>query len=191
MKLDFKQLLFLTALSSSPAIAQQYVSNSGFETGDLTAWNFTPAASGSYAGLNLGSVSGNAGSANYFSFGGSAADTLSQTLSLPSPGTYDLDFFLNNSEAGVSGSNLTVSFGGTQVLNVPTSAGAFGWTEFSFQVSASSSTPTVSFAGQSGGLISLDDVTVTTASAVPEPGFWAVASGGLLLAFGAWRRVRR
>ena len=86
-----------------------------------------------------------------------------------------------NADAGVTPDAFSFGILDSSLFNIATTAADNSL----FTITINGGTPT--FTTASG-----TDIPVTVSvTAVPEPGFWAVASGGLLLAFGAWRRVRR
>ena len=108
----------------------------------------------------------------------SAFNELYQGFTPGSTLTFHVSLTLN-ADAGVTPDVFTFGILDSSLFNIPTTASDNSL----FTITINGASPT--FATASG-----TDIPVTV-TAVPEPGFWAVAAGGLLLAFGTWRRVRR
>jgi hypothetical protein len=122
-------------------------------------------------------------------------DTVSQTVSGLTVGeTYDLSWLYGGRPGGGT-QVLDVSFGGAPVTSDTGSIGV--WTLNSFEVTATSTTETLTFASEvTDGLPSygneLTDVSLVTLP-VPEPAAWAMmlaGFGGLGAAMRARRRIR-
>ena len=83
------------------------------------------------------------------------------------------------------------SLGADQFYYAPVNTGPVAYQQFSFSVTASTSDTRIDFHGvDSNGSILLDNVSVTNASATPEPGTLVLA-GAVLVGLGLARRGRR
>jgi len=188
---------FLTAAVTFAAIvmwsgsssASNLVMNPGFETGDLTDWTFTAAASGS--DFFVGAEGAHSGT--YAAWFGAVTppyvDTISQVLPTVSGDTYTFSFWLQHTP-GVDENTFQAYWGGTTVYSV-LDIGTFAYTQFTFTEVASGPT-TIAFAGyEVPSWFQLDDVSVTP-SAVPEPTALTLAGiAGLAgLAYSLRRRFR-
>lgn len=163
-------------LHASPS---DLVTNGGFETGDLTGWTFTAAASGSNFYVGEPANSGN----NAAVFGAGipgAYDTISQTLATQAGGSYLLNFYLTDEDTpSPDGANFEVLWDGISILNVPGTAAAFNYMEYTLPVRGAGS-DILSFGGYNvDSFYALDDVNVAP---TPEPNtFWLLGSGMLVL----------
>jgi hypothetical protein len=119
---------------------------------------------------------------------GNTAATLSQTLTTIAGDNYDFSFWLAGEPA--SPSFFTASFGSDEVFDLVSPA-AFGYTLEDFTVTASGTSTTIQFDGESnGGAWVLDDVSVTDLGpSAPEPASLVLMGTGLLGI--AWRFRRR
>ena len=98
---------------------------------------------------------------------------------------YDIHFWLNMND--LSNSTVTLSWNGTQIFN-QSDLPATGWTEFSLAETASSDATLLSFGlRQAPSWSGLDDVVVTAATLVPEPGSLLLL-GTSILGLGLLRR---
>jgi hypothetical protein len=185
-----------TASYASPASicdanTQNLVSNCGFETGGFSSWTLTgndvPGEAGSLYGvegtdpypLPNGTDPHSGTFQAYFSDLAANATSLSQTLSTVVGDTYLLTFDMAQYLVGPGTvtSLFNVSFGGLSVLSL-SDIGEQGYTAYSLQATATSSSSVLSFTmGNDIGEFLLDDVSV---SAVPEPSSIALLSVGLL-----------
>jgi beta-glucanase (GH16 family) len=163
----------LVANFSQPSSSgQNLVANPVFETGDTSAWTFTPAGSGS--ALVVDSWDPQCGSYSV-AFGASSGqnDTLSQQLPTVAGVMYDFNFWVDNSGAA-NAAYLTASWGGTPVLQITPASSSFGWSNFDFIVTATGPT-TISFAGQDApSWVYLDTIRVTLGSPPPTPRIMSV-----------------
>jgi hypothetical protein len=160
------------------AIAGNLVINCGFETGDTTSWvNTNFVASNFDTGQNSGNYSLQFGCVGQYC-------TTSQDIATTAGGTYAFSFFFASDGAQPNG--MIVSFDGIQVLNAP-NQGFFGWTEYDYTVTASSSLTAISFSGfNNPAYQGIDDVSVVSA---PEPASMALIGVGLA-GLGVIRRNR-
>jgi hypothetical protein len=100
---------------------------------------------------------------------------------------YLVTFFLMNTDGPHN--TFLATFGGQTVLSL-TDSSAFGYTQYSYQVKATSGSSVLAFnAEQDPGFFYLDDVSVEPAPA-PVTGGGLVSFGVLLAGFGI-RRARR
>jgi hypothetical protein len=177
MKALPKILLALTAVAALsvayPAKAN-LITNPGFETGDFTGW-FAPTSSVVGA---FGGVSPHTGNFQAVNFGGG---TLSQTLATTAGQSYTVDFWA----ATNGGGQFQVLWGGSTVFS-HLFAGPTGYTEFTFNVTASSASTPIQFQDLFGFLF-LDDISVTPAG-VPDGGSTVSLLGCALLGLAALRR---
>lgn len=179
-----------------PAAHADIVVNGNFDAntpGGGTApagWTLTNAASGSDFFVGPGPTYGALSAPNSANFGavGSTDDVLSQVLTTTPGQSYVLDFFLAHDSTN-SENDFSASWNGTAVLSLVNTA-AFNYTEYTYDVTATSATTTLSFAGREvPAYYELDNVSVTPSSAVPEPGY--IAFLGVGLAGLVARRFRR
>lgn len=158
------------------------VQNGGFETGDLTDWT----ASGSdFASVKSDQYAHSGNDALQFDAYVNNPAIISQNIGTIIGGTYTFTFWART--VGGIANSLTASFGSNSFAAITNEAN-LPYTEFSYDVVATSTVTKVAFAGADNPLwVYLDDVSVT-AAAVPEP-----AAGATLLALGAgawWLRRR-
>lgn len=157
---------------ATPASASQLVTNGGFESGDFTGWTLT----GNTAFTGVDSTSHSGSDAAFFGQVG-ATGSLSQTLSTVAGQVYTISFWLQDN--GGTPSSFNASFGGdalTSLSNTP----AFGYTFYTYSVSASSNSTLLSFTfRQDPSFFHLDDVSVEEVSSVPEPATWAMMVLGM------------
>jgi hypothetical protein len=177
-------LLSLASVSLALALTSasaNLVTNSGFETGDLTGWN-----SGGFTGVN--DFSAHSGTYGAFLGPTEGASFLSQDLSTTAGSLYNVSFWLRDTE--IDGANRTSSpsgFGSFQVfwdgnliLTLPTDS-PFAYTQFSFPgLMATGATTNLKFVLASGSVsfFRLDDVVVDgTVTTVPESfsSLWLIA----------------
>jgi len=196
-----KRLAFLTAalcglFVAVPTKADNLVSNPGFETGDFGGWNLSgtdvPDNSGFFYGVDdLDPHAG--GLAAYFGPVGGILN-LTQTLSTTLGATYTVSFWLDQSVDTPAPyvNAFAISFGGATLFTA-TDAPASSYSQYSFSATAASSSTDLAFAFRNDtGFFSLDDVSVTGASAaVPEPGSAFLVLPFLLLLFLARREALR
>lgn len=161
----------------------------------ITGWTFTTSGNGenSYlitAGINYGTVPEGS-----YAFRLAIGDSISQTITPPSPGSYRVS--IQTKDWQVSYSDLLMTIGGTSVV-IP--IGTTGETQLIASLSGSTalSIGWQPLAGQeadaasedfNGNGVVMDAISVT---AVPEPSSWAIALAGIVCgACGISRRCRR
>ena len=156
----------------APASATQLVTNGGFETGDFTGWTLT--GNTSFTGVSDVAHSGSNGA---FFGQVDATGSLSQTLGTVSGQNYTVSFWLANE--GGTPSSFVASFGG-DVLTSLSDPAAFGYTFYTYSLTASSNSTLLSFTFQQNpAYFHLDDVSVEDVSSVPEPATWAMMMLGM------------
>jgi len=183
-------------LIAVPAQASNIVLNGNFDANSPAAqtapvdWTLIPAASGSDFFVGAGPEYGAYSDPNSANFGavGSLDDTLEQVLPTTPGQGYVLDFFLAHAETDEA-NDFSVYWNGTQVLSLVNEAD-FGYTEYTFNVTATSSFTTLEFVGREvPSWYDLDNVSVT--SAVPEPTSLLLLGSGLAgIGLAAWRRKK-
>jgi hypothetical protein len=144
-------------------------------------WTLTPAASGSDFFVGAGPGFGAFSPPNSANFGavGSLDDTLSQTLATTPGVTYTLTYQLAHDGTAGDGNDFSASFGGVVIPgSVLVDAAGFGYTLFSFTVTASTASTVLSFAGREvPAWYDLDNVSVV---GVPEPSSLALSGLGMV-----------
>jgi hypothetical protein len=185
MKALPKLLLALTAVAAlsfaQPAKAN-LITNPGFETGDFTGWlsNFA-AVTGTFNGVAPHSGSFQTRIVN--------PGFISQSVATTPGTTYTIDFFVAP-QAFNQNLFLVVSFGGTIfshlfVINT-------GYTEFSFNATASGANTLLQFNENGSGVLLLDDISVEpTGVGVPDGGSTVSLLGCAFLGLVALRRKLR
>ena len=169
----------LSLSAMNPAHAMNLVANGGFETGDFSGWT----RSG-----NLGDTGVNATSANSGQFGAflgpvGSQGFLSQALTTVVGQSYELSYFLKND--GGSPNNFSVSVGSTTLKSLTDSL-AFPFEKFTSSFVATAAATPLTFAFQQNpAYFRLDDVSVTSATAIPTP---ALLPGLIGLGFGVLRK---
>ena len=192
-----KNLGFITAalcafLGTQTLFADQLVANGGFETGDLTGWTATGTVTSSpSASLFYGVDTQDAATGTYGAYLGSELSplTLSQSLTVQPAHYYTVSFSLAQDSAPLTGftNSFAASFGG-QTFFTETNAPVLPFTNYSFTVSTSPTASTsalLQLTSQNDlGYFSLDNVSVSTGAATPEPATYllvAPAVGVLVL----------
>ena len=181
-----KVLLALTAVAALsfayPAKAN-LITNGGFETGDLTGWNHT----GEYfVGGTTDGISPHSGNYQGFDSGGDFSGAISQGITT-TPGTaYTINFYLAASQSQGLGGTVILSWGGNTVFNHLFTS-AFGYTEYTFNVTATNASTFLLFDFEGSERFFLDDVSVNLAT-VPDAGSTVSLLGCALLGLAALRR---
>ncbi len=163
----------------------QTIQNGSFESGDFSSWvqsgntAFTTVLNQPYNGLSAQSGS------DYAVLGPVGSDgVLSQGFADRAGQTLQISFWLE-SDGGLQ-NDFSASFDGATLVRL-SNAGAFGWTEYSADVTATGQ-DSLSFAFRDDpGYLALDDIVVAPVSQIPEPATLALLPLGLL----AVSRLRR
>ena len=169
-----RSIVFLVALSFTPAIEANIVQNPSFETGDLTGWS----------GSGWSVVTAGPPRPHWVTFPASCDPCpLFEDLATTAGVRYLLAFAYS-SEAGA---DLRVLWDGTQIADIP--GATSGWVQFSYSGLAVSrdGVTRLEFDGSFGSLSGLDDVTVDPQ--VPEPGSVSLVASGAVMLFLARRRA--
>ncbi len=176
-KATFLTMVFGLLLGAQNSFADQLVVNGGFETGDFSGWSVTgDVTSSAFASQFYGVDTQDAASGTYGAYLGSELSplTLSQSVTLQPAHYYDVSFSLAQLSAPSAGftNSFQLSLAGQTVFseaNAPVSP----YTDYSFTVSTS---PTEAGSGllqivsqNDLGYFSLDNVSVSTGAATPEP----------------------
>ena len=160
----------LIAASASADLSSELVVNGNFETGDFSSW--TQWGDTSYSDVNQGV----ARFGPIVDFGG-----IYQDIATVVGQQYTFSFDLSMGQG--TPNSFFANFGALEVMSY-TDRGAFGWTHYSFDVTASDATSQIKFGFYNGpNFMYLDNVSVT---ATPAPG--ALALLGAVGLVGARRR---
>jgi hypothetical protein len=167
------------------------VTNGDFGTGDFTGWTPTYASSGSVLHVITSTYTGSGpaitpppGFTYEAGFGANQGldDTISQSL-MTTPGQeYTFTFLLAHNWTDLAGQadHFEVYWGGQSLLNLSGTTSAFPWTEYSFDVVASGSSTTITFAGsETPAWYALDGVSVNPVPIPPSVLLFAPGLFGL------------
>ncbi len=181
--------LALLTVTARTATATPILVNGGFDTDTFEGWTATPGGT-SLFGVNLNSA--------YFggeNYGGGNEDTISQSFATTAGQSYFFEFWV--AQYFVPGcdpfttcrqNDFNAFWNGARIFSL-ISAPEFRYTQYTFLVSATGTTSTISFAAASvPGYYRLDNVSV---SAVPEPASLSLLSVGLAAWCGVRLRRRR
>ena len=176
-------------ISGDPVTAGNLVVNGNFATGSFSGWTL----GGNYTSTTYGHeifIDGQAEQGNYAAEMGSVGSdgSISQTISTTAGQEYQLTFWLANdlNGAGATSNDFTAKWNGTSLLSL-TNAPQEGYTEYTYNVVASSSTTTLEFdARQDPSSWSLDNISLTASGTSPAPtNSLAGSSGSTTIATGA------
>ena len=141
------------------------ITNGGFETGDFTGWTLSGNTSDPTT-YGIDSSFPYAETYNAYFGPQDSQAFLSQTITTIPGQTYELDFFLMN-ENGTSPNHFSVNFGTTSLYDA-TNLPAFGYQEYLYNVTATSTTTVVTLGFQNDfSYFDVDNISVVS---VPEPG---------------------
>jgi hypothetical protein len=165
--------------------------NGGFETGDFTGWSLS--GNTGFSGVASGAPFAHSGTYGAY-FGAVGSDgilTQAQNVNTVVGHTYTFSFWLYNE--GGTPNDMSASFGSDTVLSL-TNAPAMAYTEFTYNVVATSTSTSVSFSfRQDPAYWGLDDVSlVDTTVTTPEPASLTMLGLGTMCLMGyAWRRKKK
>jgi hypothetical protein len=186
MRRVFGIVLTLVLLAEAGQARADYVTNGGFETGNFSGWTLTGDTSSLFVSPSA-AFTGNDGAV--LSTNG-AMGFLSETLTTPTGSPLDLSLFLASD--GSTPNELTVSFGGTTLIDEKDFTGS-NYTAFKLTVTPSSATNVLQIGFQNdNGFFTLDNVSLDGrgVAATPEPGSLTLLGLGGLLVGGFARRRR-
>jgi len=194
MKALPKILLALTAVAALsvayPAKAN-LITNGGFETGDFTGWTLINGNIGGNCNV-VGTLGGNSPHSGNFQAvfvpghePGNNFVGISQTLTTTPSTIYTVDFWANATASG----SLSVSWGGSTVFSHLFPGATGGYSEFTFNVTASSASTDLSFVVSDSSGLFLDDISVNPAGVgVPDSGSTVSLLACALLGLAGLRR---
>jgi hypothetical protein len=150
------------------------VANGNFATGDFTNWTLGGNYNAGQITIDSNAEGGSAYAAGLGSMGSDG--TLSQTIATTAGQTYTLSFWLQNEGSG--GNDFKAIWNGQTLLSL-TNAAQSGYTEYTYTVTATSSTSTLEFsAANNPSQWDLDNISLaaTGTSSSPPPSGPAVSS---------------
>jgi hypothetical protein len=174
------------ASSICGAVSGNLILNCGFETGDLTDWTATDAATGSALDVTLNIPNSGTHDARFGASGGEN-DLLDQTFATTSGDTYTVSFYVDSGAASANG-QFIANWDGSNILTLTGATGTgtgpdtAGYDFYTFTETATSASTDLQFGGNTKqNYYHLDDVVVTqnATSAVPEPSSISFALAGL------------
>ena len=152
------------------------VANGNFATGSFTDWTLGGNDSNASSPQLFIDTNGEGSSTYAAGLGSMGADgTLSQSIATTAGQTYTLSFWLQNEASGDN--DFTAMWDGQPVLAL-TNASAFGYTEYTFTVTALGSTSTLEFSAANGpSQWNLDNISLTAGSSTAAPAAPAISTG--------------
>jgi hypothetical protein len=178
-------LIAVAALSVAYPAKADLITNGGFETGDFTGWTVSGARTVTGPLFGTSPHSGNY-QASFLTSG-----SLTQTLATMAGQSYTIDFFLAKTlVAPAPGlTSFALQWDGATIFSLTSHPFQFGYTEYMFNVTASTSSTNLSFIFGTDASTAwfLDDVSVN-AVGVPDGGSTVMLLGAALGALGMVRR---
>lgn len=170
---------------AAPSARADLVFNGGFETGDFSGWDWSPAP-GSLTEIVSGGAHGGTYQV-YVTTDTAAFDELSQSLATLPGQQYEISFWLRDAGLPSPTSGFEVWWEGTQVFGIgPVDVPGSDWGLFTVPVTAAGPGSLLRIRTYNADRVhSLDDISV---NAVPAPG--AAVTGGIALAVVGRRRRR-
>jgi hypothetical protein len=164
--------------SPSQPSGTNLVANGDFATGSFSGWTRGGnAAASSYGPQIYIDTTGAGGSKQAAAIGSMGSDgTLSQTIATTAGQTYTLSFWLKNNAAGPN--DFSAIWNGQKLLSLSNST-AFGYTEYTYTVTAAGSSTVLEFSGrQDPSHWDIDNISLTANGApASTPGPTTVGSG--------------
>jgi hypothetical protein len=180
-------VVWMWCMAGAAMGAMNLVVNPGFEDGvdefaRPVGWDFAGGPTPD-SGVDTSSSS-HGGTQTFYFVAVEPSDRISQALTTSSGQNYLVSFWLGNTVIGSDG--IVASWEGATLLSIGPTTSEFGWTQYSFTVTAAGSASVLAFDGFDGdGAIMLDDVSVTTVPCPSSPALLSLGSLGML------RRARR
>ena len=177
-------------------IAGNLVANCGFETGSFSGWtlsgNDVPGQQDTLYGVEgtdpFDGISPNSGSFQAFFADVIPNDTtLQQTIATVPGGVYTVSWYLaqDTTPSAEYSNEFSASFGGVSLVSL-TAMPAQGYTEYSYTVTATSSSSALDLTFGNGlGEYLVDDISVV--QAVPEPPAWTMMLAGIMGCILLWK----
>jgi hypothetical protein len=168
-RLGMLALAGLLALSVTQSIKANLITNGGFEKGDFTGW--TQSGNTDFTGVAGDFFGPPPHSGKFQAFFGpvDSHGFISQSLATTAGGSYVLDFWLAN--LGGPANFFSINWDGATIFSL-TDSSAFGYTEFTFDLNASSASTLLQFEFMHNpSVFLLDDVTLNPGGLnVPDTG---------------------
>jgi hypothetical protein len=193
-------LVFCAFLSGPVLAAGNLVTNPGFETGDFTGWTLAGNTPDNTVVGTAGFDSWLAHSGDFFAaLGAAGSDNLmSQEIATTAGQSYTFSWFLGSD--GGTPSNFTAFWNGSAITSLSNASASPGYTRgtptasyafYSFTEVATGASTLIQFNSRNDLFYwALDDVSVSSTAAVPEPSSLVLSAMGILT-LAAFTRRRR